>query len=386
MVDTERYVVLEITSKRIRMLVGFFLDGKVYVLNKFETKCTGMKEGMIVDIDEVYNSFMPLKAQAESVCGFTIKSVSLIIPPLAMESFNNKGRTGTISNDGIINSVDINNALHLAKDFTLSPGLEIIDSVPISYKLENNEKYSLPPIGKVSSSLTVIAKIYAVPKNLLQSFKDLFFKINVKIDNFLTTPFASAQYLAINEKNFDNYFILNIGEEITSLSYIKNRVEVSNSISYRFGSQSINEALESKLMLMKNDAEHYKLIYGLDENPKFDFNLEKGITLSILRKEIIDVLNPIITKVVKEIEKCSINENQSLSLYLLGGGSKLKGLSSYLSGFGIESYIPESFTLGARDTCWFPLLGAICYVAKKNVLSEKKDEIKKSDFGLVRMK
>lgn len=386
MVNTEKYVAIEITSKKIRLLIGYMLERKVYVLDALETKTKGIKDGMVFDVNAVSSSLNELKQKAEKDVGFNITSCDLVIPPLGLFVTENQGNVGTTNYKGV-EQRDIESALNFAKNnINLSGDLKVIDTRPIYFVLEDGEKYLLPPLSKPSNTLTVYAKVYAISQQVFQGFKDALTKLKVKVNNYIASPLAAAEYLSLDEKHPSHYLLLNIGDEITNLAYIQNRNEVDFNTCYRFGSSLITTALKENLNLDEETAEKYKLIYGLDENPSFDFSLENGITLSSISRVILDAINPTLTRIQKEVEICSKKENRSLSLLLYGGGSKLKGLTSYLESLKMEALEIEINSLGARDITYLPLLGAIAYAARKNSNKEKNGESSNMEFGLTRLK
>ncbi len=386
MFNTEKYVAIEITSKRIRLLIGYMLDGKVYVIDALETKTQGVNDGMVVDVDAVSSSLNELKHKAEKDVGFTITYCDLVIPPLGIFVTENQGNVGTTNYKGV-EQRDIESALNFAKNnINLMGDLKIIDTRPIYFVLDDGEKYILPPLSKPSNTLTVYAKVYAISRKVLQGFSEVLAKLKIKVNNYIISPLAVAEYLSLDEKHPSHYLLLNIGDEITNLAYIQNRNEVDFNTCYHFGSSSINNALKDNLNLDDEMAEKYKLIYGFDKDPSFKFSLEKGITLSSISKVILDSINPTLTKVQKEVETCSKKENRSLSLLLCGGGSKLKGLTDYLESLGIEAFNVEINSLGARDITYLPLLGAIAYAARKNSNKGKNGDNSNMEFGLSRLK
>lgn len=382
--ESEKYVAIEITSNEIRLLIGFVLDGKIQVIDLLKQDCSGLVDGMVNDVEEVSKALKELKIKAEKNNGMKIDSCYLVVPPLGLLATNNQGRTCTI-NASSVESIDIANVLAIAEKVNLSSDLVVIDTIPLLYILNNNEQYKLPPLYKPASEISVWAKIYAISNTVLQGYKDVLFKANIRVNNFVATPLAAACYFQANEQFPKNYLVLNIGGEITNLAYIKNQVEVESNICYRFGSKMINEALMKKLNLSSEDAETYKKIYGLDTNPEFNFKLNQGVTLSSLNKEIIEVMTPTLNKVVKEIDLISKREDCSLTLYLVGGGCKLKGLKEHLNSLGVETQVPVVQAIGARDITYISLLGTMMYAYKKNRFVNKKED-KKVEVGLVRMK
>ncbi len=385
MEDNEKHVIIEIASKEIRIMVGFVLEGKVHVISLMKEKCSGVHNGMINDEDEVSNTLINLIEKTETFCKMKIDSCSLIIPPLALTSINNSGKTCTISNNGV-SSIDIQNAIKIAENVNLSGDLTIIDTIPLSYILDEkvDEVYKLPPLNRPAKQVMVQVLVYAMSNKILQEFKNVVFKANIKINNLISAPLAIANYFSLIDNFPHDYFILNIGSELTNFAFIKDNIKIIDNSCYRFGSNYINDIFTKKFSLNDNLAEKYKLIYGLDENPSFPFKLENGVTLSMMKKEIIEAMeNSILSKIFKEIETISKSENNMMYLYLVGGGAKLKGLCSYFKDHNIDALYPEINVIGAHDISYVTLLGGIVYSSKKGV---KKTEEKKPNIGLARVK
>ena len=380
--DSERYVSIEITSSKIRMLIGFMLNGKIYVLHALECPTSGMKDGMIEDPNLVLKSLLSLKQSAEKTLQMNIRSCLVVLPPLSLVCLQNEAKTHTVSKE-FLDVVDIQNVFHLVNGIRLSNDLSIIDTIPYIYILDDNDRYKYPPVGKKADFLTVQAKIYAMNQAIKDSFYDLFAQASMEVEGFIVSPLSSARYLALSETIPSHYFLLNIGEYITTISLIHGGNEVNASECYRFGGAHIVQKLQEKFSWSKEHAEEMKNLFGLDKNPSFEFEVEANVHMDDIAETIKESMTSILAKINKFVQINSKNEERKLPLVFIGGTSKLYLLADYLSQeTSLEVFRPVPSSLGVRDVTYIPLLGAIAHASQKDDIIRKMNiNVKEKTIG-----
>lgn len=373
--ETRKYGIFELTSSKIRLLVGFVLDNKVNILYLKEKTKSFVSNGVVIDEDGAYKEINEMKKECEKALGNKIDIYySLLILPLGLKPISNTGSTVTISGR-IVEQIDIDNVKSLASKVSLSDEVQIVDVVPISYQIDGNNKYSFAPINmNCLEKLSCTVKIYSLPKVISSSYNKV--KEKAKLDKTLILEnLAVTNYLNLDPIIPSDYILLNFGEKITTLSYISNKTNIEYVMPFRTGSSYINSAIKTKFPFLSDEKiEEYKKIYGLDKSPDFDFKLKEGISLDQLSSVIKESLDTNIKNFQVEFEKCYAKAQRTLSIVLIGGGSKLKGLKEYFQSLGIEVIIPYVNVIGARDITYLPLVSSIYLKAMKDTSKNNKDE------------
>ena len=159
--EERRYAALEITSKAVRIVYGYYQDGKVYVLHALETSVNAIDGGMVSDSESLTNAIRGVINAVNETLGINIKDVVLALPSMGLLFCRESSSTMTIGQDNVIVQMDINNAISQLKKYKFGENFKIVDVVPYQYVLDNKEYVSEAPIGKVSQTLTVHASLFA---------------------------------------------------------------------------------------------------------------------------------------------------------------------------------------------------------------------------------
>ena len=387
--DIKRYTALEISSKSVRLVHGYALDGLVYVLHALESNVNALDAGFVVESDALTAAIKGVINAANEMLNIKIREVVLALPPMGLVFMRENAITNTISLDNKIAQIDINNCISQLKKVRLSDNLKIIDVVPYSYTLENHENHYDAPIGRTSETLTVHASIYALDRNLVDGYLKVIENAGVKVRQMVVAPFATALYLQDNEQvttTSASYYLLNIGSEITSLTQITHRNLISQSGCFKFGSDRITEYMAERLNLSTKEAKMLKEKYGMDHEPSFKVNVYNGLTIKDISTTIREAVDPLITAIKKQISTWSSNDSRYLPIVLTGGGTKLNGLKELLEKelqVTIIDATPYSF--GARDKSYQNCLGLIKY-ADKFIPMEADDEFAQTTISRVQSK
>lgn len=389
--ETKKYAVLEFCSNKIKLLVGYMLNNQVYVLSMHETRCFITNDGKnfnkINEISKVINS---LRLMSEKELDITIDSVYVVIPSFGFNCLTSKGSTRTHSGSNV-DAMDIRNAIDYAKNIELSDASIVIDSIPYLYVLDNNDRMTFPPIGRKANHIEISAYLYTIDKAMIVYFDRILSIANLKVSNYIISPYAASCYLRQkhDEKLSPSYFLFDMGEGMTTFAFVKGGKDVAFSKVRRASSTLLTSNISQSLNISLERAEELKCLYGLDENPSFDFEIENGITLSKLSSIIKDFLNEPCDQLV-EFMKQSKHDDRKLPIFIIGGGMNLKGVENYLkSKLQCEVIRPIPTSFGARNLSYISLLGGIVYAKEKeeflNILhQDEKIVLKDSEFDLTR--
>ncbi|MCX7748981.1 MAG: type IV pilus assembly protein PilM [Clostridia bacterium] len=230
---------------------------------------------------------------------------------------------------------------------------EIKTYLPINFD-EHQVDYKV--LGEVKDGNAEKIKVFvtAVAKKIIQSYieilKDLslkplsvdipanstakFFRKDI-IERIDTSNFAKRSFRALNT---DTCAVLDMGSETTIVNILKNKIPEFNRVLLH-GSSSIDLAIFKAIDLEENQmdkAERYKRMYGLvkykDQNNELEWQCSEAAKEDL-------------NKLLKDIKLCfDFYKNKYAGedvskIYLVGGGSQLKGIRDYFeSVFEIPTY------------------------------------------------
>ncbi len=367
---------VEFGSKKLKLVVGYELDGKVYVLYAL-TKPYGhiVEAGNITDQQKLAQSLAEVRqiADPSAKLKITISEALLSLPPFGLEVFQTKQVTTVISDEGKIGNLDIRNIYSLIKNGALPLDNQLIDVAPERYVLDQGRTFIYPPLNESSTTLTVFAKVHTLPKRIAGEYKASMTAGGLSIKRSVVAPFAACELLSTYPDIPSDYLLVDIGSNMTTVSLIGEK-ELYASRFFEWGGDRITERIIESFNINEADAEKYKITYGIDKR-ETSFKAPVCTTYDAegnAIKHYVDELNTIIKSeleiFVKELTiriddllRDYDKSAKALPMILIGGGSRLNGLIEYLEpkvqSEQVIAVTPRS--LGARNPTFTNCLGMI---------------------------
>jgi type IV pilus assembly protein PilM len=184
--------------------------------------------------------------------------------------------------------------------------------------------------------------ITAVSKKIIKSYIDILLELGLKplsvdIPANSTAKFFNREIKVLeneswykkqmlNKGNNDTFAVLDFGSETTIVNILRDRVLEFNKV-ILIGSSNLEGAMSSNMGIKLDEAERFKKMYGMVLNDMNTSDQQEKIYRNI--KDIID-------KIIVQIHQCFEFYDKRCfgakigKVYIIGGGSLLKGLREYL--------------------------------------------------------
>lgn len=373
---------IEISSSSIKLVVGHELDNQVIVLYTMSKPFSNLVEnGEIVDvsqISEMLKGFINIQDQ-EAKLKITISEATLVLPPLGFEVYQNDKTTNVVSSIGQIDKLDISNVISLVRKELVPNGNEIVDIIPDNFTLDDGRVFLTPPIGEKSNTLSVRAKVHALPSAQVRKYCQAVEDSGIHIKRAVVAPYAVGELFKTYEEVPKSYIYVDFGAKITTTTLMGDGVPYS-SLHFLKGGDSLTEKISTEFSISLEDAEKIKRKYGLNKreisfSPSIitsqdEYGQKRDLFISDLNRVIekfIDDYSSSLSKCIDSMLKDYDNPKfHRLPLILGGDGSRLGGfvdeLKKYFPQNEIISIVPKS--LGARRQSYANCLGAIYSTAK----------------------
>ena len=374
-------IALEISHRYIKVVFGYFFDGKVFVnfAKKYPINHL-LENGFIKEKPALIKELQKINPVTDDEYHFNelINNVSLVLPPYGLEVYRTKQITSVVSPEKIIGELDINNIYSIIRNKRLPVENELIDIVPEAFIIDNGNVYAQAPIGKTSSAINAFAKVHTIPKRINQDYSEVLKNANILISRRAVSSFLEVELLSTYPNIPDAYFLVDIGAASTSVSLVGKK-QLFATRSFSWGGDNITDRIVSKFNISETEAEKIKILYGLDKRElKFNYSVCTVDTEEGQYQHSVQELNGLIEieleafykMLVVAIEQLAQTYNvvdfQQMPILLVGGGSRLRGIVPFIVNknvfTNIEAISPS--TIGARDSSLFAVLGAI-YVNEK---------------------
>ena len=368
---------IEFGSKKMKLVVGYELDGQVCVLYA-TTKPYGymIENGEILDSSRLAQALKEVKNYADPAAQLklNIQEVILSLPPYGLSIYTGTQSSAVGGENGTVTKNEIRGIQNLIRSSNVPQGNSLVDIVPIYYELDQGRRYIYPPIGQISNSLKVSVMLHSLPTHVYQAYTQPVKDAQVLLKRSVIAPYGAAALVNSIPNAPINYLLVDIGAEMTTVSLI-GEGRLYGSTHFNWGGDKITERIITTFNINENDAEKYKITYGID-NRKMNFNAPvckssdgEGNEIKHYSDELNEIIKSELAIFLKDLD-ASLDEllksydktvTKKLPMVLIGGGAKLNGLVEYLKP-KVESddvIVITPRNLGARDATFTNCLGLI---------------------------
>ena len=368
---------IELGSKKLKLVVGYEIDGKIYVLYTL-VKPYGhaIEGGRFVDANRVSQTISSVRefTDPSAKLKLNISDVLLCIPPYGLGVYQTRQVTTVVTEDSKISNLDIKNIYALIRNsaYPLNDKC-LVDVVPESFTLDHGRIFARPPLGESSSTLTVSAKVQTLPKDLVEDYQTVLSNGGMISRRNVVSSLAATELISSYENMPKSFILVDIGSSITTVSFVGNNA-LYGSTFFNWGGDNITEKIIENFNINEGDAEKYKIMYGID-NREMNFKAPICTTddgtghevhhfnneLNDIIKEELEVFVNRLNEAINDIVAQHDNAYRNFPMLLIGGGSQLNGLVSFITpkvmSETVEVVAPQ--TLGARNPTFFNCLGMI---------------------------
>lgn len=291
------------------------------ILDIVEVESQGIYKGNIIEekelIDTIYKCIKGFKEEI-----FSRKTHSVL-------SLNTSGISSIINNGSILNSSITNEITkldidRLEKEAAISvasiKNKRIIHTIPIRYKVDNNEVLNTP-IGMIGKRIEGKFLFVFSPSSYVEKLENALSHIKINIEDIVVGPFAESIVLLNKKQRVSGTALINIGHSTTSIIVYENNSPILTSI-LGIGSNDITNDIALGLQVSLEEAENIKI-------GKSDMSFSKRKLEEIVEARI----EFICEKINLELDKINRRELLPGGVILTGNGSKLTRIDNMFKNY-----------------------------------------------------
>ncbi len=329
------YAAIEIGSFITKLVVCKIKNDRQIPIGIVTTQTKGVYNNKIKSEKDLIETIKTLIYKMKSEYEISITSVGLVVPSNNMLLLNHENEM-VFPSESTICGKHIKQLVSDAYDkiSEINPEVSVVSIIPKNF-IVNNSKETIFPLGMNANKLKLISTIYAVNKEILYPYINIFEKINISIMHLLPNIVASS-YSALKREEVENgTCIVDIGADSTNITIFKDRniVFLEN---LSFGSHYFTKIIEKQLKISYAEAENLKKILfssnsflGKETN-KFALNVLKVNSMSeTYLIETYELLQASLENFINAI-KDSITTNDLDKLFdyyvFIGGGCEIYGI------------------------------------------------------------
>lgn len=278
-----------------------------------ETK--GVRHGYVVNGDHASESVRKAILQAENTSGIRIRQVVVSVSGISLASHLSTGSAIISKADNEVTNLDIQKALNDSESKLSIPNKQIIETLPLEYKLDGKRVFGHPEGMKGIKLDTTVLYV----ATLKQHIDDLISVINhagIEVVDIVPSPIATSFVTLSEKQKTAGCMILDIGSETVSLTVFEDNNIISLHV-FTIGSNDITNDIALGLKIPLPEAEEIKqgVLVG---------NISQSDVENIIEARLTDIFE-LVQKYLKKIKRDGL---LPAGVIITGGGSQIPGIEN----------------------------------------------------------
>ena len=331
--EEELLVGLDVGTTKICVVVGRVNDGKVNIIGIGSHPSTGLRKGVVVNMDSTVNSIKRAVEEAELMAGMKIESCLAGIGGAHIKSFNSNGVVAIKEKE--VKLDDIARAIDAAKAVAIPADREILHVIPQEFIVDDQDGIR-DPIGITGVRLEVKVHIVTGSVSSAQNIIKCCKLGGLSVDDIVLGQLASAEAVLTPEEKEIGVGIVDIGGGTCDLAVFLNGSIKFTSV-LPFGGNNITNDIAIGLRTPLYDAEKIKKKFGCAFSNMISSNETIEVASvggrkprTLLRKTLADIIEPrveeICSMIYEEIKKSGSEKLLASGVVLTGGCANLEGI------------------------------------------------------------
>lgn len=218
----------------------------------------GLRNGYIINENDVIRSVRNAVAQAEKASGTHIKHAYISMGGIGLDEIHSHGEVITSRADSEITDTDIEKAMQVSEERVQEqiPNRKILHAIPITYTIDG-EKVLGRPQGMRGTKLEVEALFITTLEQHLNDLVAAIESTGVIVDDIMASPLAGSLVMLSKAQKRAGCVLANIGSETVSIAVFEDNTPVSLKV-FPIGSNDVTNDIALGLKLPLDEAEKIK--------------------------------------------------------------------------------------------------------------------------------
>lgn len=334
-------------------------DGKLHIVGIEQVISTGIKRGVVLNIDETVNAIKELVFNVEAKHGVKLYEVYVGIAGQHIKSLQNKGiRYIEINQE--ITQYDVDQMYNDNFKIPLEAGENILHVFSQDYVVDNETGVRVP-IGMSGRRLegnyhVVLGRVLSV-----NNIEKCINRVGLKLNHLILEPMASARSVLTAEEKEAGVVLVDIGGGTTDVAIFYDGV-IRHTAVIPFGGNVVTSDIKEGCAVLQKQAESLKTQFGsalgdLEREdkvvtiPGIEGWEPKEISFKSLAYIIQARMEEIVDYVMYQIEYSKLYDKLGAGIVITGGGALLKNLPQlikYRTGLEVRLGIPNKYLIGSN--------------------------------------
>jgi len=235
----------------------------VKILGVGVAKNTGVRRGMVRDIEETARSVTAAMRDASRMAGANVAEVTCGI---AGEHVSARTSNGVVAIRGDeISSADVDRANEVARAVALGRDLQLLHGIPQEYKVDQQGEIS-DPVGMTGTRLEVEMYLVTAQATALQNLRRSVERAGFKVADIVLEPLAVSHAVLTDDERELGVALAEVGGQSTGVAIFQ-KGKIRHLGSLKFAGGHVTSDLVQGLSLTQADAERVKERFGSAYQP-----------------------------------------------------------------------------------------------------------------------
>jgi cell division protein FtsA len=344
------------------------------ILGVGQARTTGLRRGVVSDIEETTRSIRKAMQDAERMAGAQVDQVYVGIAGEHVQAMTSKGIVAV--NGDEISKSDVDRANEVARAQQIPQDRELLHAIPQEYTVDKNHGIR-DPIGMVGMRLETEMYLVTIGSSPAMNLRRAVEKAGYKVRELVLEPLASALSVLTEDEKELGVALIEMGAGTTDLA-IFHEGKIRHLGTLGFGGNNVTNDIVHGLGVTQNDAEKLKERYGCAYEPLVDpaeviqlpstaAQGERQIPRELLAHIIHQRTDEIFDLAQREIGASGYGGRLSAGIVLTGGAATVQGiveLATDVFGSGVRVGSPAENIGGLTDSVEAPRFATVVGLAQ----------------------
>lgn len=385
--NVERVVAgLDIGSAKTTAIIAEAVGDRhptIRILGVGQARTTGLRRGIVSDIEETTRSIQKAMQDAERMAGTRIETIFVGI---AGEHVHAMTSTGIVAVNGEeISRADVDRANDVARAQAIPQDRELLHAIPQEYTVDKNGGVR-DPIGMIGTRLETEMYLVTIGSSPAMNLRKSVERAGYRVRDLVLEPLASALAVLTEDEKELGVSLVELGAGTTDIA-IFHEGKIRHLATLSFGGNIVTNDIVHGLGVTQADAERLKERYGSAYEPMVDpadviqlpstvAQGDRQIPRELLAHIIHQRMDEIFDMVHREIQGAGYGSRLASGIVITGGGAAMEGiteLAASVFGTGVRVGVPGEHIGGLSDSVEAPrfatAVGLALYGANRLVAS-----------------
>ncbi len=202
---------IDVGTTKVCALIGeVSRDGRLTIMGHGTVPASGLKKGVVVNIDQTVRSIGDAVERAERLSGWKIDRAFVGVGGQHVESLNSTGQVAVTAHHREVTREDVNRAIEVARAVSIPSNRDVLHVERRGFIVDGQEGVK-DPLGMSALRLEVETHIVTASATAVQNLSKCVAQAGVKIDELVANSLASAEAVLTETEKELGVAVVDIG-------------------------------------------------------------------------------------------------------------------------------------------------------------------------------